>query len=114
MAFAPITRVRVRASMEATYQAGGHMADPLEHFERRLVERVRHIIDDHRAGNPGPDGTSPCSCGAEGVSDHSRHVAEEIVEGLAVKPHVDDVKKRIRYATAWLDWELTLLEGAEC
>jgi hypothetical protein len=26
---------------------------------------------------------------------------------------IDEVTKQIRYATAWFDWELTKLEGAE-
>jgi hypothetical protein len=42
-------------------------------------------------------------------------VAEQIVDRLALKPaDVDEVKKRFRYASAWFDWELTKLEGAEC
>ena len=90
------------------------MAEPLEHFHQRLVERVGQIIDDHRPGDRGGDGTLTCGCGAEGLSDHPRHVAEKILDGLAVKPDIDQVKKRIRYASAWFDWELTLLEGAEC
>ncbi|HYB80744.1 MAG TPA: hypothetical protein VED43_03645 [Mycobacterium sp.] len=90
------------------------MADPLEHIHQQLVERVRQIIDDHRADGRWPDGRLPCSCGAEGLSDHPRHVADRILDGLGVKPDVDEVKKRIRYVSAWFDWELTQLEGAEC
>ncbi|MGZ6779052.1 MAG: hypothetical protein ACXVGO_08675 [Mycobacterium sp.] len=86
----------------------------MEHFQQRMVEHVRQIIVDHRCGDPGPDGKLSCSCGAEGVSDHPRHVAEKILDGLAVKPDIDQVKERIRFASAWFDWELTLLEGAEC
>ena len=42
-------------------------------------------------------------------------MAEQIVDGLGLKAEgIDEVKKRIRYASAWLDWELTTLEGAEC
>lgn len=89
-------------------------AGPSGHFHQRLVERVRQIIDDHRLGHLGPDGRSTCGCGAEGLSDHPRHVAEKILEQLAVKPDIDEVKKRIRYASAWFDWEVTLMEGAEC
>jgi len=89
------------------------MADPLEHIHQRLVERVRQIIDDHRADGLGRAGRLTCSCGAEGLSDHPRHVAERILDGLAVKPDIDEVKKRVRYASAWFDWELTQLEGAE-
>jgi hypothetical protein len=51
----------------------------------------------------------------EGISDHPRHVAEQIIDRLGLKPdNIDDVKQQIRYATAWFDWELTKLEGAEC
>ncbi len=90
------------------------MADPLEHFHRRLVDRVCRIIDEHRPGDLAPDGRLTCACGAEGVSDPPRHLAEKIVEGLAVKPDIDEGKERIRFASAWFNWELTLLEGAEC
>jgi len=90
------------------------MADPLEHIHQRLVERVRQIIDDHRADGLGSAGRLTYSCGAEGLSDHPRHVAERILDELAVKPDIDKVKKRVRYASAWFDWELTQLEGAEC
>ena len=91
------------------------MADPREHIRQSLIERIRQIIDNHRAGGLGPDARLTCSCGAEALSDHPRHVAEQIVDGLGLKPHsIDEVKKRIRYATASLDWELTQLEGAEC
>jgi len=91
------------------------MADPREHIRQSLIERIRQIVADHRAGGLGPDARLTCSCGAEGLCDHPRHVAEQIVDGLGLKPHsIDEVKKRIRYATASLDWELTQLEGAEC
>ena len=91
------------------------MADPREHIRQSLIERIRQIIDNHRAGGLGPDARLTCSCGAEGLSDHPRHVAEQIVDGLGLKPHsIDEVKKRIRYASTWFDWELTQLEGAEC
>jgi len=86
-------------------------SDPLEHIQQPLVGRVRQIIDDHRADGLGPDGGLTCSRGAEGLFDHPRHVAEKIVDGLAVKPDIDEVKKRIRYASAWFGWELTLLGG---
>ena len=60
------------------------------------------------------DAELTCSCGAEGLTDHPLHVAEQIVDGLGLKPHsIDEAKKQIRYATASLDWELTKLEGAE-
>jgi hypothetical protein len=80
-----------------------------EHIHQKLIERIRQPLAAHRTD---PSGT--CSCGAEGVSDHPRHVAEKIIEALGLKADgVDEVKKQIRYAGAWLDLELTTLEGAE-
>jgi hypothetical protein len=71
-----------------------------------LIELIREVIDDHRAAT-GPAGVEACSCGAQGLSDHPRHVAEELVERLDLKPErINEVKKQIRYASAWL-------EGAE-
>jgi hypothetical protein len=91
------------------------MATPIEHIRQSLIDRIRQIIDDHRADGLGPDAGLTCSCGAEGLTDHPRHVAEQIVEGLGLKPHsIDEANKQIRYATASLNWELTKLEGAEC
>lgn len=78
-----------------------------------LIGRVREIIDGHRPTRD--DSDASCSCGAEGLSDHPGHVAEQIVDRLGLTPEkVDEAKKQIRYATAWLDWELTKLEGAQC
>lgn len=53
--------------------------------------------------------------GAEGLSDQPGHVAEQVIVQVGRKPQpVGDAKWQIRYATAWLDWELTKLEGAQC
>ena len=91
------------------------MAGPIEHIRQPLVDRIRQIIDDHRPNGRASDAGLTCSCGAEGLTDHHRHVAEQIVDGLGLKAHrIDEAKKQIRYATASLDWELTKLEGAEC
>jgi len=80
-----------------------------------LIRRVREIIESHRLTSHADDSGGSCSCGAEGLSDHPGHVAEQIIERLGLKPEsVDDAKKQIRYATAWLDRELTKLEGAQC
>lgn len=90
------------------------MADPIEHIRQPLVERIRQIIDNHGACGLGGDARLTCRCGAEGLSDHPRHVGEQIVDGLGLKPHsIDELKKRIRYTTAFLDRELTKLEGIE-
>ena len=69
------------------------MVDPVEHMRRRLIARVRQIIDDHRAAGLGPDGLLTCSCGADGLSDHPGHVAERVIDGLAIKPDIDEVSK---------------------
>lgn len=80
-----------------------------------LIEPIRRIIEGHRATPHSDDRHVSCSCGAEGLADHPRHVAEQIADRLGLKPeNVDEVNKQIRYATAWFDWELTKLEGAQC
>jgi len=89
------------------------MANPTEHVRQKLVDRIAKIIGDHHA--IGGDSGVVCSCGEHGSTDYSHHVANQIIRQLGLTPDsVDDVKKRIRYASAVLDWELTKLEGAEC
>lgn len=79
------------------------MIDPIEH--------VRQIIERHREGHGGDDGTG-CDCGAEGLSDHSLRLAEDIVDRLGLTAEsVSDPKKRIRYVSAWFDEELTKREN---
>jgi hypothetical protein len=91
------------------------MPDPAERIRQTLIGRVRQIVDEHRESHGGDDAQTACTCGATGLSDYGRHVAEQIVDGLDLKAEArDHVKRQIRYATAWLDWELTELEGAEC
>ncbi|MGO8967068.1 hypothetical protein [Mycobacterium sp.] len=80
-----------------------------------LIEPIRQVIEDHRPAGDVDDRDASCRCGVEGISDHPRHVAEQIIDRLGLKPaNMDDVRQQIRYATAWFDWELTKLEGAEC
>ena len=82
------------------------MTDPIERI-RQIVER--HGRDDSDAATAGA-----CGCGADALSDHSRHVAEEIVERLGLRPEkISNVKNAIRYVSAWFDEELTTLEGAD-
>ena len=89
------------------------MPDPVERLRYTVVDRIRQIIDEHRAS--GEDAHVACSCGAQRLSDYPRHLAEQIVDGLDLKAEATDhVKNQIRYATAWFDWELTRLEGAQC
>ena len=78
-----------------------------------LIERISRIIEHHTA-RIRDDGVVACSCGAEDVSDHPRHVTEQIVDHLRLSPEkVSDVRNQIRYVSAWFDDELTKLEGAE-
>ena len=86
---------------------------PSEQLRGALIERIRGIVDEHRKIGGGGDTQVACSCGARGLSDHSRHVAEQLADGFGLKPDVDHIKKQIRYASAWFDSELTQLEGAE-
>ena len=56
----------------------------------------------------------PCQCGAEELSDHSRHLAQEIIARLGLRPErAANAKDEIRYVSAWFDDVLTKLEGAE-
>ena len=91
------------------------MPDPAERIRQTLIERIRQILDEHRESGDPDDAQVDCSCGAHGLSDYPRHVAERIVVGLDLKAEAaDQVQQQIRYATAWFDWELTQLEGAQC
>jgi hypothetical protein len=79
-----------------------------------LIERIRQIIDHHGDDDPADDAEQACGCGTTQPSDHSRHVAEEIVKRLGLRPeYVDQVRKEVRYVSALFDDELTKLEGAE-
>jgi len=80
------------------------MIDPIEH--------VRQIIERHREGHHGGGDGTACGCGAEGLSDHSLHLAEDIVDRLGLTTEsVSDAKKRIRYVSACFDEELTKSEN---
>jgi hypothetical protein len=79
-----------------------------------LIDRIREIIERHRVNDFTTATGHPCHCGAEELSDHSRHVAQEIVVRLGLRPErAINVKDEIRYVSAWFDDELTKLEGAE-
>jgi hypothetical protein len=77
------------------------------------TERVRRIIEQHaRKNDEGAD--AGCNCGATGLSDHTLHLAESIVDGLKLRQEaVGDLGKRLRYVSAVFDDELTKLEGAD-
>jgi hypothetical protein len=81
-----------------------------------LIERIRRIIEQHREVERDDADDAPgvaCGCLAKGLSDHPRHVSEEIVERLQLRPESNKVRNEIRYASAWFDDELTKLEGTE-
>jgi hypothetical protein len=79
------------------------MTDPVDHL-RQVLAHHRVEADDQSSG-------VACSCGAQGLSDHPRHVAQEIVDRLGLRR--EGVSREIRYVSAWFDDELTKLEGAE-
>jgi hypothetical protein len=83
-----------------------------------LVGHIRDVIDRH--GQRDSDGGRglDCDCGATQLSDHAGHVAQAIVDRLGLRPEsAGDLKKavsdKVRYVSALLDEELTVLEGAE-
>jgi hypothetical protein len=79
-----------------------------------LIDCIREIIEHHRVEHFTAATGHQCHCGAEELSDHSRHVAQEIVARLGLRPdRPSNVKDSIRYVSAWFDDELTTLEGAE-
>jgi hypothetical protein len=86
------------------------MTDPVE----RLIERIRKIIDDHREHEPARAAGIANGWEANGLSDHSRHIAEQIVDMLGLKhDSLGDFRNELRYVSAWFDQELTKLEGTE-
>jgi hypothetical protein len=60
------------------------------------TDRIRQILERHHP---------------YGESGHARHVAEDIVAQLGLRR--EDVESKMRYVSAWVDGELTNLEGAE-
>jgi hypothetical protein len=60
------------------------------------TDRIRQILERHHP---------------YGQSDHARQVAEDIVAQLGL--HRENVDNKMRYVSAWIDGELTNLEGAE-
>ena len=82
------------------------MTDPTEHI-RQIIAHDRNDDRDDGAGRS-------CGCGVEGLPDHPRHLAQEIVDRLGwTQQSADDRSRKIRYVSAWFDDELTKLEGAE-
>jgi hypothetical protein len=83
-----------------------------------LVAHIREVIDQHAKPECHDDGALRCSCGATHLSDHSSHVAQAIVDRLGLKREsaqniTTAVSDKVRYASAVVDEELTVLEGAE-
>jgi hypothetical protein len=84
-----------------------------------LIAHIREVVEQHRKRDCHDDGElASCGCGATHLSDHSSHVARAIVDRLGLRREsADDVRKavsgKIRYVSALIDEELTVLEGAE-
>ena len=83
-----------------------------------LIAHIRAVIDEHARRDSEDDGELSCGCGATRLSDHSRHVAQAIVDKLRVRRQAaDNAKKavgdKVRDVSAAFDEELTILEGAE-
>ena len=82
------------------------MTDPTAH--------IRQIIAHHHKDDRDDGARRSCGCGAEGLPDHSHHLAQEIVDRLGLtQESAGDRSSKIRYLSAWFDDELTKLEGAE-
>ena len=61
-----------------------------------LVERIRRVIEQHREVDRDDTPGVGCGCRAQGLSDHPRHVAEEIGDRLKLRPQsVDNVRNKI-------------------
>ena len=79
-----------------------------------LIDRMREIIERHRVTDSTAANGYSCHCGAERLSDHSGHVAQEIVASLGLRSEgPGNVEDAIGYVSASFDDELTKLEGAE-
>src|SRR4029079_87574 len=80
----------------------------------RSGRTIRQIIAHHRKDDRDDGARRSCGCGAEGLPDHSHHLAQEIVDRLGLtQESAGDRSSKIRYFSAWFDDELTKLEGAE-
>jgi hypothetical protein len=79
-----------------------------------LINCIREVIERHRLLEHSAASGQPCQCEAQEQSDHSRHLAQEIVARLGLRPERSiDLPDQIRYVSAWFNDELTKLEGAE-
>jgi len=82
-----------------------------------LIAQIREVIDQHAKCDGRDHRELSCGCGANGLSDHSSHVAQAIVDRLGLRRESADVRKavgdEVRYVSALFDEELTVLEGAE-
>jgi hypothetical protein len=79
-----------------------------------LIDCIREIIERHRVSDFTTATGHSCQCGAEELSDYSRHVAQEVVARLGLRPaRTISAKDEIRYVSSLFDDELTKLEGAE-
>ena len=83
-----------------------------------LIAHIREVIDQHGKRDCDDGAGLSCGCGARQLSDHSSHVARAIVDRLGLRRESADnvrraVRNKVRYVSALVDEELTILEGAE-
>ena len=83
-----------------------------------LIAHMSEVIDQHAKCDGRDDGELRCGCRATGLSDHSSHVAQAIVDRLGLRWESaanigKAVSDKVRYVSALFDGELTVLEGAE-
>jgi hypothetical protein len=76
-----------------------------------LVEHIRGILEHHHIDDQSNIADVGCSCGVVNLTDHYRHVAQQIIDRLELRR--ETVGSKTRYVSAWFDDELTKLEGAE-
>jgi len=83
-----------------------------------LIAHIREVIDHHGKRDCHVEGGLSCRSGAMRLSDHSGHVAQAIANRLGLRPEsVKNVREavgdKVRYVSALVDEEVTVLEGAE-
>ena len=76
-----------------------------------LVKHIREILEQHHIDAQTNSAGVGCGCGAVDFADHSSHVAQQIIDRLELRKEA--VGNKFRYVSAWVDDELTKMEGAE-
>jgi hypothetical protein len=76
-----------------------------------LAKHIREILEHHHIDGQTNSARVGCGCGAVDLADHSSHVAQQIIDRLELRKEA--VGNKFRYVSAWIDDELTKIEGAE-